>query len=299
MMLLVRMCTKEYNVSNVTAVTYVRIRSQLAEGTGPMKNKKKNLTRLASISALGAGALTVGAHDADAAVIYTVFALPNNTVGFSPGTGGFFSINPIAPGGVGGFNLARNYSYTYTGPRSSYRSSRFFQLLLQGVGSLQFQDAPGVGFMWNATAPVWSSSVLRSKKSVFRYGYSTFTTGGSSYSEGPPSSNRSVFSSTTYQMLRNRNGDFYLLFQFNPTGSQTDYGWLHLFAPPVNGCVRCEPDIVAVDMAWDDTGAFIAAGDTGSSSTPEPATAIPTGIAALALGANGVRRWRASRKKAA
>ena len=53
-------------------------------------------------------------------------------------------------------------------------------------------------------------------------------------------------------------------------------------------------DTILVDMAYEDSGATIQAG-----AIPEPGTAIPTGLAALALGATGIRRWRKSRKQAA
>jgi hypothetical protein len=43
------------------------------------------------------------------------------------------------------------------------------------------------------------------------------------------------------------------------------------------------------------SGAQIPAGDTG---TPEPSTFALTGLAALALGAKGVRSWREARKTA-
>ena len=41
----------------------------------------------------------------------------------------------------------------------------------------------------------------------------------------------------------------------------------------------------------------LAAGDT-TVPTPEPATEVTTGLAALALGAEGLRRWRKARKAA-
>jgi hypothetical protein len=92
--------------------------------------------------------------------------------------------------------------------------------------------------------------------------------------------------------LTDRIGDFFLLFQFNPTGTQVDYGWVHLNG--LLGC-GCHPlDTEVVDFAYDDSGALIATGVA-----PEPATMLPTGLAALALGATGIRRWRKTRKRAA
>jgi hypothetical protein len=90
-------------------------------------------------------------------------------------------------------------------------------------------------------------------------------------------------------ILQDRQGDFYMLFSFNPTGTQDLFGWVHF-----QGLCNCGLDTVLVDMAYDDTGAFIQAG-----ASPEPATFIPTGFAALALGTTGIRRWRKSRKQAA
>jgi hypothetical protein len=46
--------------------------------------------------------------------------------------------------------------------------------------------------------------------------------------------------------------------------------------------------------AYDDSGAYIPAGDTGG--IPEPSTFVLTGLGALVLGAAGLRRWRAARK---
>jgi hypothetical protein len=51
-------------------------------------------------------------------------------------------------------------------------------------------------------------------------------------------------------------------------------------------------DVTLVDWAYDTSGAQIFAGDTG---TPEPSTFALSGLAALALGAKGLRSWRAAR----
>jgi hypothetical protein len=56
------------------------------------------------------------------------------------------------------------------------------------------------------------------------------------------------------------------------------------------------PDATLIGYAYDTSGNPIATGDAG---TPEPSSMDLTGLAALVLGAAGLRRWRAARKNAA
>jgi hypothetical protein len=88
--------------------------------------------------------------------------------------------------------------------------------------------------------------------------------------------------------------DRYLLMEF--TGGHLRhniYGWAQLAVsfPNCTGCV----DVTLVDYAYDTSGKEVPAGDTG---TPEPSTLVTTGLAALALGAKGLRAWRAARRGA-
>jgi hypothetical protein len=93
--------------------------------------------------------------------------------------------------------------------------------------------------------------------------------------------------------------DKYALFAFGLPGDITYYGWIHLsysvnpqFGPdPTFG-----PDLTIQDWAYSDYGGILAAGSLDDS--PEPATAVSTGLAALALGAVGLRNWRKTRKAA-
>lgn len=91
------------------------------------------------------------------------------------------------------------------------------------------------------------------------------------------------------------NGTFYRLFRFKKGGNYY-YGWVAL-SQTVSGTVG--PEVTVLGVAWDDTGAKIKAGDTGSTpATPLPSTLWLGGLGALALGATGLRRWRNARTAA-
>ena len=95
--------------------------------------------------------------------------------------------------------------------------------------------------------------------------------------------------------------DKYALFAFDTTLSsspQTFYGWIHLsftVDPQVGANPAFGPDLIIHDYAWEDSGQALAAGAAG---IPEPGTAASTGLAALALGAVGLRKWRKARQAA-
>jgi hypothetical protein len=75
----------------------------------------------------------------------------------------------------------------------------------------------------------------------------------------------------------------YLLFEFQTSVGNPYIGWLDLKESWKT--LPTGPNGEPVAWGYDETPIV-----------PEPATAIPTGLAALALGAAGVRRWRRSRK---
>jgi hypothetical protein len=259
-----------------------------------VKVKKKNLTRLASLSALGAGALGVGAKNAHAGIVYTSFPTPKPTVGFSTTTS--FYVNPIASNlGFGGFRLFTTATPNTHSSTLHFDASVLAKVMLQGLSGLKFQEAAGPGFIWNNTAPIFSSKALRSKRYLYSINFTRTTYPTGTPSGGTTLTTRINFKSSHFgtNVLQDRQGDFYLLFTFNPTGSQDLYGWLHLNGL-TNECGCQTLDTQLIDMAYEDSGAFI---QTGAS--PEPATMIPTGLGALALGATGLRRWRKSRKQAA
>jgi hypothetical protein len=248
-----------------------------------MQIHRKTIKKLASLSAFGAGALTLGAMHADASVIYS--GLIDVTVGFDGGdVGSYFSPglgNLAAQFGFSTFrqNLA-NASYTHI-----YRTIKG-----QGNASMLFKDTNFVLYPFPANAK-WGNGKLSSsqvmiakrtqhKRSSTSMGAVTFTTRGSSTS------------GLGIQMNK------YALFDFNG-GAQTDYGWI-LFDNAITQFkgVGTGPDFTIVSYAYDNTGALIAAGDTGQSNgspVPEPDCFALSGLGALALGAVGHRRWRAAR----
>ena len=90
--------------------------------------------------------------------------------------------------------------------------------------------------------------------------------------------------------------DRYALFNFQDSGN-TYYGWIHLsfsISGQFGDNPEFGPDLLIHDWAYDDSGALLEAGV----GTPEPSTAVSTGLAALALGAVGLRRWRKTRQAA-
>jgi hypothetical protein len=92
--------------------------------------------------------------------------------------------------------------------------------------------------------------------------------------------------------------DSNFLFEFETHGL-LQYGWAEATLQLVNADSNDPadgPNLTVISYAYDSSGAVIPAGDTGS--TPEPSSLAESGIAALVLGAEGLRRWRAARNPA-
>jgi hypothetical protein len=219
--------------------------------------------RLASLAALGSAALAAGAGGAEGAVVQTLSA----QVGFGSGFASSATVKLSTGTGQRQFQV-------FT---SSSAGARFVRQGA-GVGSFRFQT-------------LGSGTVAFVSKGATQGG--TGTGASATFARTHRAGTASSASRTSYTPAAFN--DKYALFQFN-TGSQTDYGWLELsLAYPAAG-----PQITLLGLAYDTSGNVLAAGDTGTSVPEPPAGALAlTALAALALGASGHRRWRATRGRAA
>jgi hypothetical protein len=230
-----------------------------------MRIKKANLRRLASLLALGTGALGLAAGTAEASsIVYS--GVVDERVGWSPGLPGlakFHFHNGIRAelyliGTLG--CVSGGCSATGVGLSARGRHSTSMRLLGNGLFISAFPLS------------------------------ATFDTPDGKPYGGHRIASRAI--STGGRETKFNHTDRYLLFEF--TGGDlphAEYGWAQLNVT----ITSAGPDATLVDWAYDTSGAEIPAGDTG---TPEPSTFALTGLGALALGAKGLRSWRAASKTA-
>jgi hypothetical protein len=247
-----------------------------------MRIKKKNVARLASLSALGAGVLGVAAGTAQAGIVYS--GPLNATVGFRSGDNTLFS--------GAGFVYRAGGSWTSGSVHGARKDIVFaFPPHLIGPG---FGTAKATNNGWLMIFPksaVWNTATHQSRRSGI-VGARTWSW-RSCRGCGWTTRHRATPSAFQHQ---------FVLFEL--TGpSFPMYGWMELsldvtnaFGPDFGGTLG--PNVTVEGWAYDDSGNLLPAGDTGNT-VPEPSTLALTGLAALAFGATGLRRWRAARKPAA
>lgn len=225
------------------------------------------LKRLASLSAIGAGAMALTADQAEASVLWSGNLTFNNIVGF--GTGGAPS-QSFSISGVQGFKLSRR---SVAGPSYSVR----YVQVSRPAGGGTFRafscgcslEPVAAGATWSSSGPPTTTNQASVQFRVWSPGSSFHYTGGM----GP--------------------GTHYGLFRFF-RNAHFNYGWMQLSIDvqdvagpdPAAG-----PTVTVLQWAYDDAGAFLPAGSL--TAVPEPGTFFGTGLAALALGAAGWRRRKA------
>jgi len=240
-----------------------------------LKIKAKNVQRLASLSALGAGAMGLGTGTAEASVVLTTVG---QTVGFTPPSLATYKVTfgTLSPAY---FSLTRS-AFTHTNPAGSKFKHR--SVFLNGTFAL-----PG---------PVFAKSFF------------------SPYGALPKGKTSALFTATSFLTLAGRKVittklgathvatfhpfnsiDKYFEFQFfSPTLGHNIFGWGELTEsvsatpPPGSG-----PDVTLVQYAFETNGQYLPPGTLVP--IPEPSEAIPLALSALVLGAAGVRRWRAQK----
>jgi hypothetical protein len=234
-----------------------------------MTFKRKSARKLASLSALGAGALVLGAGTADATVIYS--GAVGAKVGFDTG----FNANYMSPAlGAGGpsFKFSRG---TFNGSYNTH------------LRKMLFNQAGGINFAFNG-----------SRLQVFSAGAFWSSRAGSA-ANGRVATRDYGLNSFSHTILGNQSfSNKYALITFGPSSSL--YGWIQLSLQINNvggGNGANGPNLTVVDFAYEDSGQRLAAGALTpfappQSNTPEPTTLATTGLAALILGAAGVRKWR-------
>jgi len=254
------------------------------------RRHKELKKKIASLSALGAGALVFGVGKADANIIYS--GLIDAHVGYGPGASNFYQ-SPGFGSHSATFAFFKTNGSFFSAPPSSINARL---IAAYGCGCLQLAQNSGFlqtfvgGAQWTSGLVPGSSLLIGGRLwgTIRNYGVPTNTVTASP----------ATTTTTQHPVIGVGLAPFtdkYALFQFFD-GPNTLYGWIHLsysVDPQIGPDPAFGPDLFITDWAYEDSGQPIAAG-----AIPEPGTASTFGLAALALGAVGLRKWRKARTAA-
>ena len=296
-----------------------------------MKRKPEKSKRWASVSALATAALAASSGAGEAAIIFHPtpgLIIPTATCcAFLPlaggkgiSVGGGYSIRHTGAGYVGGgssegFKIHTGFTLrtrsteiraggvgfrTSAGTIAAGRKGLTFYQIGHGTGGnlvgrrsrhIVSQGIFLTYYHGPRTAGRFSRHKYTRKSSTMQPGFRRIRSGQVQYPGFPPGSGYPLKIHALYHIVSTGYSppsytDQFALFRFN-VGSQTDYGWLELSLQ--NG-FDTGPTLAILGYAYDTSGKPIPAG-----AIPEPRQ-LPLALAALALGAVGVRELRAKRK---
>lgn len=242
---------------------------------------RKTAKKLASLSAVGAGALVLTAEKAEAGIVYQSFQPSPPTVGFHHSDLSYFSVALGNFGGAGSYGFGFSRTHFGGGTPNSFVAGR--EIVASFLNNVQFAILNsgtlhifGPGAVFGTTQPASS-----------HFGVAARFWGKTSTGTPPPATHHATFGNASFS-------DGYALFTFDPGGTPL-YGWVELSLSVSNAygsSADLGPNLTILAYAYDNSGNQIAAG----AASPEPES---LSLAALALGSLGLRRWRAARKNKA
>lgn len=253
---------------------------------------RQTAKQLASLSALAAAALAMGAGEAQATIIWSGPITSGNTVGiaFGPTTSFYKTRTSVLPGGLG---PAKPRFEALAGS-----ASPGFAVGIAGLTAAQtFPGNFGPGFYFLDVTGVTSFGLGFVKG--FKKGATFFGPLLSSTATVRPGvqlaavAHGSAHDFTAEDFITKTAP--YALFAFGTSSGGHDFGWanLGLLATHTSHSGRYAVELTVNSYAYQDDGLPIAAGDV-----PEPSSGALelTALAAFVIGGPAVRRWRAGRR---